>query len=101
MIYQADLQHKVIPDFNKTSLPYSTQTLTLEEKNTDWRDVVLKIYDPFVTTEFMKEKIIENDIKAFDMLRKNFIEVAERYEFEFVDIENITLAEKDRMLLQK
>lgn len=101
MIYQAALRNSIIPDLQVATVPYLKKTLVFNENKVDWRDVILQIYDPFITTQQMKEKIIENKGKAFDLLRKHFISQAERCELGYVEIESVTLDEKDRLLLQR
>jgi erythronate-4-phosphate dehydrogenase len=78
MIYQ---------DFTKqmvTEIKYPTKTISLNDTDADWRDVVLQIFDPRVETERMKKTLLE-DPSAFDRLRKSFVD---RYEFGFVKIKS-------------
>jgi erythronate-4-phosphate dehydrogenase len=94
MIYQALIQHGAITDRNIHALKPPTQKLFFDNKTVDWRDIVLKIYNPMLTTALMKQKIIEND-NTFDVLRKNFVE---RFEFFSVACEDITLNNHDRSI---
>lgn len=82
MIYEAALNAKVIPNKNITPIPYPTKKLILDSEPEDWREVVLKIYDPRETTHKMKEAILTTS-SSFDFLRNHF---PARYEFEFMEM---------------
>jgi hypothetical protein len=93
MIYQAAVNQGLIEN-NKTIqvLTFPTQKLVFDVASVDWRDVVLKVYDPRVTTEIMKQTIMENDAApTFDLLMKNF---TDRPEFAYVQYENINWSSK-------
>lgn len=100
MVHQAAVQKNIIPNTDTDFLKVSKQTLSFAGKHADWRDVVLKIYDPYQTTQSMKEKIIENDGKSFDALRKKFID-QDRYEFNYIYMENVLLSNEDKLLLER
>ncbi len=82
MIYDAAVKQGFIAD-NVKPLDFPTQKIGFDSKSQDWRDRVLKIYDPFVTTDLMKQKMIEDDLTSFDKLRKNFAD--SRCEFDYVE----------------
>lgn len=99
MLYQTFLQNQIIPENSLEKLPVYVKTL--QAKVTDWRDVLLQVYDPFATTAVMKEKVIEENGKAFTLLRNNFIEETERPEFDKVNLQNVILEKNDTELLKK
>ena len=80
MIYQAAVSQHIISN-QVSPAEYPRKTISLPSHAIDWRDRVLKIYDPMLTTKVMKEALLSGD-KTFDALRKEFVE---RYEFEFVE----------------
>lgn len=79
MIYRAAVDKGFVPE-NIRPLDYPTYLLDAEGVQ-NWRDLILKIYDPMVTTRVMKKEIIENNVASFDRLRKEFIE---RHELDYV-----------------
>lgn len=97
MIYDALVKRGIIPDKKVKPLNFPTQHITFDERPVDWRDVVLKVYNPMDTTALMKQTILEDDkVATFDGLRKNFID---RYEFASVKIPNVCWKdEKDKKI---
>ncbi len=90
MIYQAACREKIILPHDY--IPnYPKKTISVEGA-TDWRDVVLKIYNPLDTTTMMKDTLLDNKRETFDDLRKNFID---RFEFEYVSLTNAFLLKKE------
>ncbi|HSW93158.1 MAG TPA: 4-phosphoerythronate dehydrogenase [Gammaproteobacteria bacterium] len=86
MIYQQAMQQTV------SEIIYPTRTFSVSTAK-DWRDVVLNIFDPVVTTNAMKK-----NPEHFDELRKKY---ADRDEFGFVTLDNMRLPEADVLLLKK
>lgn len=95
MIYDALLKKQLFPFVPVPPKKFPTQDIFFAGAKVDWRDVVLRIYDPFKTTQLMKARLVEN-LNAFDELRKNFID---RHEFGFVRIEDVSLSLEDKRLL--
>jgi erythronate-4-phosphate dehydrogenase len=79
MLYQAVLKTHLIPDRQINPITFPTQSLTFDV-TADWRDVVLKIYDPTKTSAHTKAALIQQK-ETFDQLRKNF---PERHEWESI-----------------
>ncbi len=96
MIYQAALKNNVLTHRSVSPLIYPTKKISVESAK-DWRDVVLSIFNPIAETVEMKRKLTE-DPHCFEMLRKKFFD---RYEFNFIELENIKLPEADRILLKQ
>lgn len=87
MVYDAAVQQRFIPHKKVNPLVFPTQNIVFHTP-VDWQDVVLKVYDPLVTTSVMKQAILEDDeVSTFDKLRKNFAD--NRHEFAFVQCENV------------
>lgn len=78
MIYQAAVNKHIIPA-TVPSAAYDELVLNTEDCH-DWRDVLLKIYNPITNTMQMKNAL-SNQLETFDSLRKHF---PERYELAFV-----------------
>jgi erythronate-4-phosphate dehydrogenase len=78
--------------------PYPRQTLSLENEIEDFRDVILKMYDPYLTSARLKSRMIENPKTAFDLMRNHF---AERSEFAFYDLLNLKLDEENSRILHE
>jgi erythronate-4-phosphate dehydrogenase len=96
MAYQAAVAKKIIPAI-ASLLKMEKLTLDFAGADVNWRDVVLKVFDPRVETERMKNALIANDSdKTFDDLRKNF---NKRYEFGFVEVRNAKLSDEDQKIL--
>jgi erythronate-4-phosphate dehydrogenase len=96
MIYQAACQHKIIHPKSMKEIKYPTQELSLNNTDMDWRDVILKIYDPSSTTQEMKQALMENE-NVFDELRKKF---QKRNEFAYIKIIDENLNERDKLILK-
>jgi erythronate-4-phosphate dehydrogenase len=96
MLYQAACKMGVIPEREKTEIVFPTQTLSFANAHVDWRDVVLKIYDPMKTSHQMKEEMLSHH-DTFDHLRKHF---QERHEFLFVNIQYAQLTDDDAAMLK-
>ena len=96
MIYQAALREKMIIPHASVVPVYPTQTISFEHTKTHWRDVVLRVFDPMMTSQYMKKTVVE-DTDAFDYLRKTF---PARYEFAYVQLQDLILSEHDRSLLK-
>ncbi|MBV8802675.1 MAG: 4-phosphoerythronate dehydrogenase [Gammaproteobacteria bacterium] len=81
MIYDAAIQQGVIPDRNIPRAQYPFTNLSCSAVAlSDWRDVMLAVFNPLVTTVEMKKTLTENS-NQFDKLRK---ELPLRHELEFV-----------------
>ncbi|HSW69657.1 MAG TPA: 4-phosphoerythronate dehydrogenase [Gammaproteobacteria bacterium] len=89
MIYQAACDKNIISKQAVDIPVYPVKKISADFAK-DWRDVVLSIFDPMKATEKMK---MEN---GFDEMRKKF---SDRYEFKFVELENVRLPEEDRIIL--
>jgi erythronate-4-phosphate dehydrogenase len=97
MIYQSACEQKIISPSKKFSVEFPERHIDFENKKVDWRDVVLTVYDPRDTTMLMKQKLIENAEKFFDVLRNDF---NHRHEFAFVSIANAVLTPRDQKYLE-
>lgn len=82
MVYQAAVREKIIPAREGMLPVYPRQALVLPDISSDWRDVVLQIFNPVATSSHMKEAFAKNP-RCFDELRKHF---TERYEFAYVTV---------------
>lgn len=72
MIYHAAIQKGIIPDLNIPTFPYTKKEIALD-KNQDWRDTMLAIFDPRRTSKKMKAALMGKTL-SFDLLRKHFSE---------------------------
>lgn len=63
----------------------------------DWRDVVLKVFDPRKMTQQM-QFIMPGGHNHFDWLRKNF---TDRYEFSAVNFSHLNVSDADRGVLKQ
>lgn len=96
MIYQAAVRMGVISPQVIPPVEFPTVDILLSDEITCWQDVLLKIFDPRLLADRMKQQA--GDIQqAFDLMRKQFV----RHEFSAVHLKNILLPEKDRALLEK
>lgn len=95
MIYDAAVKQGFIRDRKVKPLVFPTQNIVFNAPS-DWRDAVLKVYDPRVTTNLMKQAILEDDeVSTFDHLRKNFAD--HRHEFAYVHYKDVQwLDQKDK-----
>ncbi|MEO8402280.1 MAG: 4-phosphoerythronate dehydrogenase [Gammaproteobacteria bacterium] len=96
MIYHAAIEQNIISAVSNAEPLYPTTAISFNHSTADWRDVVLKIFDPAAMSQHMKETLLQ-DANLFDRLRKNF---TDRYEFGFVEVKDVKLSEKDRVLLE-
>ena len=96
MIYEAACRMQVVPDYQKNEIIFPSNTISFAHARVDWRDVVLKIYDPFKTSQHMKDALLSHH-EMFDNLRKHFVE---RHEFAYVKVKDAHLMEDDRDLLK-
>jgi erythronate-4-phosphate dehydrogenase len=93
MIYHAALEHKILSSTHiPQDIPFPEKTVILPPTPTNWRDVVLTLYDPCQTTLAMKQALALTH-NAFDPLRKNF---AERYEFNYLHCANLMVSDDDQ-----
>jgi erythronate-4-phosphate dehydrogenase len=69
MIYDTAMQQGIIPDLHISRAQYPCTTISSVNASTDWRDKMLAIYNPLITTQMMKE-VLTRDPKQFDKLRK-------------------------------
>jgi erythronate-4-phosphate dehydrogenase len=60
MIYQAAIQQGIIKAVDIPMVDYPHSILSFSNQLADWRDVVLKIYNPLLTTQVMKEALNQN-----------------------------------------
>jgi erythronate-4-phosphate dehydrogenase len=97
MIYQEACEQGVIIPQPKSEVIFPSKTLTSGHSLNDWRDVVLKIYDPRYTSQQIKEEMLSHH-DTFDHLRKHF---SERHEFAFVNVRDARLSEDDVDLLKR
>lgn len=97
MIYKAAVKMKIIHAQKSALVAFPTALFNFDNMAVDWRDVILKIYDPRLSTERMKKAIIDNDsAKTFDNLRNDF---NIRNEFAYVTVANALLNEVDKAYL--
>lgn len=99
MIYRAAVKQNILPEKAVNTPLYPAKKISIEfAKN--WRDVVLSIFDPLsVTAEMIQNlnRFEQSENGRFDVLRKKY---ADRYEFGFIELENVNLSEADRLLLK-
>lgn len=96
MVYRAAFSRGVLSGSPKL-FSYPEKELSFQHRLVDWREVVLAIFDPMVTSASMKKNLLEGT-ESFDTLRKKFVE---RYEFGFVKLSELQLSADDKVLLQK
>lgn len=96
MIYQEALRRRVIFDHSISAVPMPVKKIALDNV-TDWREVVLKVFNPIETSLQMKEVLL-SDLNAFDHLRKSFVD---RYEFGSVQLLNVQLGKEESIQLRK
>jgi erythronate-4-phosphate dehydrogenase len=98
MVRHAASVLKMLPECKVKELTQVQKTLSFAHTKADWRDVVLKIYDPRVTTQQMKDELPEDGSgKQFDWLRKNFF----RDEFANITLQDISLSSVDACILRQ
>jgi erythronate-4-phosphate dehydrogenase len=96
MVYKAAAKFFDLPPYDMGDFP--KKAFTISKGVEDWRDQVLKIYNPQTTTDEMKKLITANGpANAFDEMRKHF---NQRYEFAYTDMGNSALGEQDISLLK-
>ena len=95
MIYQQACDMGVISKGEVVPVDYPRMTLSFSGKQSSWRDVVLKIFDPLQYTQTVKSDLL-GSIKTFDQLRKEFVR---RHEFSFVDIRDVILNAENKKIL--
>jgi erythronate-4-phosphate dehydrogenase len=99
MIYHAAVRENIIAPRGAIAIHFPEHVLDFNQQAVDWRDVILKIYNPAESTELMKQKMIESsEEKIFDRLRNDF---NSRYEFHFVTVKNACLTPQDKNYLLK
>lgn len=98
MIYHQAIKDNIIQDVGIQPLVFPSITMDALGNTTHWQDVVLSVYDPFDTTAFMKQKMIEDPRGGFDTLRKNFVE---RHEFAYVSLDNVKVSATDSVILER
>lgn len=96
MIYDFLFKNQLFPLADVVHKKFPTYDVFFAGAKVDWRDVILRIYDPFKTTQIMKARLVEN-ANAFDELRKHFVD---RHEFGFVRIEDVSVSVEDKRLLE-
>lgn len=95
MIYDAIHEKKLFSLKDVVPKKFPTHDVFFAGAKVDWREVILRIYDPFETTQVMKNQLVANP-NAFDELRKHFVD---RYEFGFVRIEDVSLSIDNKSIL--
>ncbi len=99
MIYHTAVREKIIAPHTAMTMQFPEQVLDFQQQAADWRDVILKIYNPAESTVMMQQKMLESSAeKTFDRLRNDF---NSRYEFHFVTVINVLLNPLDKNILQK
>jgi erythronate-4-phosphate dehydrogenase len=97
MVYQAALKEKMFSPGTSTRQDSPTLAINCNHAEMDWRDVVLKIYDPRNMTAMMKEQFVRNEAASvFDRLRND---VNLRHEFDCVTLQNAQINVEDKNLL--
>ncbi len=76
---------------------FHTHTISFGHARADWRDVVLKIFDPEKASHRMKDVLLSHH-ETFDNLRKHFIE---RHEFAYVKVKDAQIMDTDKEILKK
>ena len=93
LIYDAAVKLKFISP-SKNTFTYPTQTLSFENQSVSWQEVFLKIFNPLILTQQLKENLLKGN-NVFDKLRKEF----KRMEVSATVIENIKLKSQDLTFL--
>lgn len=75
--------------------PLPQLTLSFENNKTSWQEVVLRAFDPRITSHQMKSALQQSP-HQFDELRKNF---SFRHEFAFIEIKDVQLSPHDKTFL--
>jgi erythronate-4-phosphate dehydrogenase len=97
MIYQAAIAAKLIAADPSSTIDFPHAQIDFNHEEVTWQDVILKIYDPRVTTAIMQEKILLNShASEFDHLRND---VNQRHEFEFITLQHATMPAGDKVYL--
>jgi erythronate-4-phosphate dehydrogenase len=97
MLYDAARKQNIISDAAMDIVSPNKKILSFEGRNADWRDVVLKIFDPRELTKVMRRALHENDsAQTFDDLRRRF---NGRYEFDCVELRDVKLSHDDKKIL--
>lgn len=96
MVYRAVLALGLLMASPK-QFSYPEKIISFHDKKVDWREVVLKIFDPVATSSSMKKNLLMGT-DTFDGLRQKFVE---RHEFGFVKLESLQMDEVDKVTLQK
>ncbi len=95
MVYDAAYKLNLLKNAHIPLFKMPKTKFSFENKTVDWREVVLKVYDPASTTKLMKSKMIDGN--AFDVLRKNF---QERHEFGYIELRDLNLKNEDQRIIQ-
>lgn len=98
-VYRAACRLGVMPVSNDApAVYYPSDAVSLPNCAVDWRDIVLRIYDPRETTQQMQRTLVVEDSSVmFEKLRKQF---NSRHEFQYVTVANTQLQERDALLLK-
>ncbi|OGT47735.1 MAG: hypothetical protein A3E83_04850 [Gammaproteobacteria bacterium RIFCSPHIGHO2_12_FULL_41_20] len=98
MIYQAAQRAGMIDETTAAlPLPPPVQTCVFSGATRTWQEVVLTLFNPWLTTQVMKTALLSDDQGGvFDQLRKEF---KDRHEFASVSLADVVLAEQDRRVL--
>lgn len=100
MIFDAACELHLIDKSNATPVAHPTQTLQFAGKNHHWQDIILGIFNPMIMTAMMRELLLTlpDTHDAFDRLRHEF---TYRHEFAYTEINDVELAQADKVLLEK
>lgn len=97
MIYRAARALAMMPEKEVPVIEFPKQKISFGNQRVDWRDVVLKIFDPMAVTSKMQDSLVENGSEqTFDHLRKQF---GDRCEFSEAELSDLHVNEEDRGLL--
>lgn len=96
MLYHAAIKAGFIQPALKGLPGFPRHSLSFDHQRMDWRDVVLEVFDPRITSDKMK-KTLRHAPNHFDQLRKEFIT---RHEFNYIDIHQAKLSPYDLKMLR-
>ena len=99
MVYHTAREQGFITSDAPISITKPQHVLSFKDEKISWRDVVLRSYDPLLTTQLMKKHLFANpSAEVFDALRKNF---QERHEFGFTTLKHASLMPEDVSILSE
>lgn len=95
MIFEAACHFGLISHEVTSKIEFPLKYISFENQSKTWRDIILEIYDPTLTSQDMKNALLTEE-NSFDSLRKNF---RERYEFENIRLQDVQFDSEAKRLL--